>query len=683
MATTEELREDLARVLDRAERWLTGLKDAQDLPGDLSDLDVDVRTVYGSRTRALSALLNVGLLGRFSSGKSFLISGLQGGLEFLRVPDGQGDLADKYVGILPSEPTTTTACPSTVVPVSDGSSIEASGRGLLRVQFVDSPDWVDIGVDLPPAVVAAYGAADGDVGNRVLEHVNREVAEIELWISKAALPAKLYDLPGSESPNATHEAIMKRAWAEADCFIYVSQATAVLAESDLELIGELYKHHLQSGKRVIWVLTGIDRASQLGNDNRRAWMTTRDQNNVYLRQHYGSTQGHPDAFIGEGFIPVSPALEAQAAFEEAEGNAGSRRLRDAGRMDGLRDRLTAMIEEGAGQWHLAQIADETRRIVRKRRRPITDMLQTHQVPVSELEEQRADVRRRLDRTEESATRARTRLGNNLDRRTRVAQDPFRELARVLHQGLDELIGSGSLNAEHANEINVHQSRVFTEWMNSENGPATLWQRQLEKFETDCRSLVRLELNEDGSALRLVPVEPLDIDQFLKPADSRQAIDVYRLVQAAAAAVAVAGGLAGGAAWLMTTLSILTIVPPVTAAVATAATALFAAKMLSERQSIIDRARRERIAMLDQQAQNARDAFNEIVRDRGLMLIDAVESNISEHHTRLEAALAQINDRINDPNTVRSRDLVTYLTPFDQEAEQIITELLRFSHAHRD
>ncbi|MEU4234957.1 hypothetical protein AB0F17_62690 [Nonomuraea sp. NPDC026600] len=88
-------------------------------------------------------------------------------------------------------------------------------------------------------------------------------------------------------------------------------------------------------------------------------------------------------------------------------------------------------------------------------------------------------------------------------------------------------------------------------------------------------------------------------------------------------------------------------------------------------------------MLDRQAQNARDGFNEVVRDQGRMLIDAVEENISEHRTRLEAALAQINDRINAPDTVRSRDVVTYLTPFDQEAEQITTELLRFSHAHRD
>ncbi|SHM25774.1 P-loop NTPase family protein [Actinacidiphila paucisporea] len=69
------------------------------------------------RTRALSTLLNVSLLGRQSSGKSFLISGLQGGLEYLQVSDGDGGYADKYLGILPSSPTPTTACPSTVVPV--------------------------------------------------------------------------------------------------------------------------------------------------------------------------------------------------------------------------------------------------------------------------------------------------------------------------------------------------------------------------------------------------------------------------------------------------------------------------------------------------------------------------------------------------------------------------------------
>jgi hypothetical protein len=46
----------------------------------------------------VSNLLNVGMAGRFSSGKSFLISGLQAALEYHRVPVGNGALADKYAG---------------------------------------------------------------------------------------------------------------------------------------------------------------------------------------------------------------------------------------------------------------------------------------------------------------------------------------------------------------------------------------------------------------------------------------------------------------------------------------------------------------------------------------------------------------------------------------------------------
>jgi hypothetical protein len=650
------------------------------VPGDPAGLDADVRTVYESRTRALSALLNVGLLGRFSSGKSFLTSGLQGGLDYLQIPDGYGGLADKYVGILPSAPTTTTACPSTVVPVGDDPSVDASGRGLLRVQFIDHPGWVDIGVDLPPAMVAAYGAADGDVGNRRREHVGREVAEIELWISGAALPAKLFDLPGSASPNATHEAIMKRSWAEADCFVYVSQATAVLAGSDLELIGELYQHHLQSGKRVIWVLTAIDRASQRGNDNRPAWMATRDQNNAYLREHFGSSEDGPDSFIGEGFVPVSPALEARAVFEEAAGNPGARRFRDEGRMDTLRERLTDMIEEGAGQRHLAQIAGETRRILTRRWRPIADLLQTHQVPVSRLEEQRAGVRRRLDRTEDSAALTRTRLGTSLERHARAAQEPFRELTRTLHRGLDEIINVGSLDAEHASEINVRQSRIFTEWMNGENGPVTLWQRHLREFETECRTALNLELDGDGADWRLVPAEPLDIEQFLMPADGRRSLDVYRLVQIAAATVTVAGGLGGAATWLTASLALSPLAFPIPVIVATVATAAFAARTMGERQSFIEKARKARIAMIDQLAQNALASFSAVVRGQGQLFIDAVDENINEHRRRLEAALGQINDRINAPDAVRSREVAGHLAPLSLEAELIFAELHRFSPA---
>ncbi|SHM25741.1 GTPase domain-containing protein [Actinacidiphila paucisporea] len=238
---------------------------------------------------------------------------------------------------------------------------------------------MEIGTDLPPGVIAAYGASDGDVTNRKREHINLRVAEIELVVSQTLLPVKFFDLPGAEAPDATHEEIMRKAWAQADCFVYVSQGTATLTSNELALIKDLYNHHLQTRKRVLWVLTGIDRAHQLGNDNRPAWRATLASNNAYLRERFGSAPGTPDTFVGQGFVAVSPAWEAQAAFAENEGNiTAAARSRDASRMNVLRDQLTDLIDSGAGQRHLAKIAEETRYLLRRRHRPIADMVATHQ-----------------------------------------------------------------------------------------------------------------------------------------------------------------------------------------------------------------------------------------------------------------------------------------------------------------
>lgn len=116
---------------------------------------------------------------------------------------------------------------------------------------------------------------------------------------------------------------------------------------------DLYNHHLQSGKPVLWVLTGIDRADQLGNDNREGWRSTRDTNNAYLSERFSVAGGTGAAFIGEGFLPVSPAWEAQADLDEAEGDVrAAQRNRSESRMAALRDRLTELIENGTGQYHL-------------------------------------------------------------------------------------------------------------------------------------------------------------------------------------------------------------------------------------------------------------------------------------------------------------------------------------------
>ncbi|WP_165485489.1 dynamin family protein [Protofrankia symbiont of Coriaria ruscifolia] len=669
MTGVDETRDDLAHLLGRCETWLETLGNQDDAPQDVNELAADVARVRSLRTRALSTLLNVGMLGRQSAGKSFLISGLQGRLEYWLVDDDDDE--GEYTGILPSSANPTTACPSTVVPVGDDPSVNASGRGLLRVKFDDS-DWVEIGTDLPPAVAASYGAADGKVTDRRREHINRRVLEIEVLISDALLPVKLFDLPGSESPDGDHDLIMRGAWAEADCFIYVTQATSALTVNELDLIRDLYAHHLQTGKRVLWVLTGIDRATQREH-GQAAWRNVQATNNDYLRTHFADAGGGLAAFVSEGFLPVSAAWEAKAAAEEANGNA-TRNLRQRSGMDTLRDRLHRLVESGAGDRHLVQVADEARRLIRRRHRPIRDIVDAHQVSVDELASQQAAVAERLERAASSAEGMRAELADELERAIRVGQRPFADLPQELHCGLDQLIDEGKLDAEHVHEIDVRQVQIYTQWMVGPDGPATVWQRQLEQLDAKGRTLLRLALGDDATGSQLVSPEPLDSRLPPPPADARGVMSVYSLVQIAAGTVGVAGPFVGGAAALMTSLSLASIALPVGAAVAAAIGIAKITEVLKERESVIKKARSERKRMIDEQAKQAREDFVDAARSQGQMLIDAVEEHLEQHRARLHATLAQIMDRIDAEDTVASRELVARLAPVEQTGREIVAEL---------
>ncbi|MEV6552298.1 dynamin family protein [Streptomyces sp. NPDC051597] len=678
MMPVEEARDELKHLLSRCERWLCDEEGVRDLLADADGLTDDAARLEALRTRVLSSMLNVALLGRQSSGKSFLISGLQGGLEYIPITDEDGMPSAEFLGVLPSSARPTTACPCTVIPVEEDSLDQVPGRATLRVRFTDGRAE-DIGTDLPPAVVSAYGAVDGDVTNRRRDHINRRVESIEVLISHARLPVKLFDLPGSESPIEEHEIIMREAWARADCFVYVSHATSALTANELQLIRDLYAHHMQSNanKKVLWVLTGIDLATQR-EQGQAAWKSVLTTNNAYLRTHFGAPGGQ---FIGDGFLPVSAAWEAEAEFQNAQGNDGGTLARLSG-METLRDHLRGLMESGAGHTHLRQVADEARWLVRRRQRQLADMLDTHQLAVEDLEVQQQSLRRRIGGAERALDHIRTDLGRELQRRIRTARGPFARLSEELHQQLDPLIDRGNLSAEHANEVDVLQVQLFSQWMTSPTGPATLWASELETLDASARQLIRADLGVDTGA-QLVSPEPLDTSYFPMHTDGRQPLTAYGLVQAAANTLGVASPIAAGAVWLTTSLSLATIAVPAGAAVLTAIAIAKVTDVLKDRESKIQKARQERKDMIDEQVKQARSAFDSVAQSQGRLLIDAVEHHHLQHQARLKSTLAQIMERINAEDTVRSRAVIDRLSPINQTGLALVTGLQDLRDALRN
>ncbi|MET9967459.1 GTPase domain-containing protein [Streptomyces sp. NPDC006356] len=671
MMSVDEARDELKNLLGHCERWLSDLEEVSDILPEAADRAEDIGRVQDLRTRALSVMLRVALVGRQSSGKSFLISSLQGGLRYEPFIDEDGEEAEEYVGILPSSASPTTACPATVTPVDEDSPDDASGRGLLKVKFKGT-GWTEIGTDLDPDVVAAYAAVHGDAARRRPEHAAAEVEEIELLISQAPLPVRLFDLPGSESAEDDLEFIMRSSWDKADCFIYTSQATEGLSATELSLIKDLYTHAgLGHEKPVLWVLTGIDRANHIEH-NQKAWKDVLVKNNQYLRDHYPSSYRNGDEFFGEGFLPVSSAWEAKADHADAYGGDGSIRRRNSG-MPVLRDRLRDLVASNAGRKNLRKVAETARLLMKHRKLSLADTLNAHRVAVGQLEGERDALRQRLEGMQDSRERMRADLERELDRRIRAAQQPFGDLAAVLHRELDGKIDAGNLSAEHVHEIDVRQVQVFTEWMTAPGGPATLLERELGALDISARNRLEAELGKETGS-QLVSFEPLDTSYFLAQSDERRPLTLYGLVQAAANTVGVASPIAGLAVWLTTSLSLATIAIPIGAAVAAAIGLAKATEAMKERESQIQRARQERKDQIDEAAKQARTGFEEMARERGRRLIDAAEENHREHENRLQASLIRILGRMSADDTARSRAIVGRLEPVERAGRAVIDDL---------
>ena len=680
------LRVSLLQILDQADKWLGDLaSESATRDGQLPSLGGNIRAIGRLRTRAAPALINVALLGGFSSGKSFLLSGLQRGVELKRV-----STADKYIGLLPAAPTPTTACPATVIPVEAGGQPDANGRGFLRVRFVDTEDWEDIGNSPAPPVVAAYAMEQADITARLEHHWTRDVAEIEILLSEVALPAKLYDLPGHGSPNAIHDQVVRRAMADADCFIYVANATRSLSENDLELIRHLYDHYTTSGgKWVVWVVTAIDRAMDLGLDDQPAWKSTVDRNNSYLQENFKLPDGRPDSgFIGRGFLAVSPALEARGRLLLKQGeDAEGRRLLAESRMDELREVLNRLIRTYTGKRHIAAIAAEARALVTPHYRVLADRLAVERLPIDQLTTPRAALGKRLDDLAAALEVTGSRLKAMLEQRIRTAEQPFDKLASHLHATLDEDIRSADLRKKkEENKVEVHKTQITREWMTTPTGPETIWKQEFESFTNDVLGIVRATLRDSNPVSKFDVPAAIDINQLIVPKSEPSRSETRDIVERAAAVISVITPVATAVGTVTATAMGATagaVVgwPLLVPAGLTAAAAVVygAAKHRKSRTTSLDVLREEWIADLDKVANDVRQWFVSLAGLRGSEIIVRAEEILAERRDELARQIVSIEDRMGQPETLDRQDLITRLEPLCKEGEELVASLVRLTH----
>ncbi|GGO97237.1 hypothetical protein [Wenjunlia tyrosinilytica] len=679
-----DARDELRTVLDRCESWLGAVSTAPEASAEWpEELRGDADMVKRLRTRAASTLINVALLGAFSSGKSFLLSGLQGGLELVEVPTNDGQTADKFVGLLPSSPVPTTACPASVVPVDDHSTVDASGTGYLRVLFTDSDQdgWEDVGNSPAPSVVAAYAMQDADVTDRLRAHRGREVAELEILLAGAKLPAKLYDLPGYGSPNPIHDVIVRAAMADADCFMYVSHASRTLSERDLDLIRFLYDHYLLSGKRVVWVVTAIDAASNLDLRNVPEWKATIARNNTYLRDNFKLPDGQPDVgFIGEGFLPVSPALEARADKLSAEGaEAPARRQLAESRMDVLRQAIEGLISTGVGTRHIAAVAIEAQALLTPRHQRLEERLRTERLEIDELKELLTSQQRRLELLDTALPRVREDLERKLHNRIGRTVRPFSRLATHLHGELDATIRVTDLNKPtKANQIQVSKAQVLRTWLEAPTGPATIWTEQFDAFKQDVVQAVDHVFGDKDLAGRL-PDFSFDVNSLSVPRQARRSTTGHDVVQRAAALVGIATPVAASGGWLYGLAAAGTIFPPAGLVAGVAALVFLGIQRRKGRISSLEVLQDEWISGIDSEVTAVKEQFTLATGVQGTDVIDHLTDNLAQYREQLEQSRDLVRERIANPENQVRQGVVDQLEPLCTEGRGLLETLRRLGN----
>lgn len=666
MDTADQLMFRLQQALEKAYEWLSQVDALQSRYRrkflSAEDIEDDLRVVQHLRTRASSSLLTLAFLGKFSSGKSFLASGLQKHIHLEKLLVSRS-LVDKYVGLLPTSPRPTSSCPAMVIPVSVSSN--TSGAPSLRVRFTDSEGWEDKGPIDTPLRVAAYATELPElVVNRSSSDRLRQVAEIEILVSDCVLPAQLYDLPGINSPNRVHDAIVRERMQDADCFVYVARATDTLSESDLELIRFLYQHYKASGKRVIWVVTAIDLASDLGLDDEPKWKATAEQNTVYLREAFRTDVDQPDLdFIGEGFIAVSPAWEARAAYLHPSEADLAAELAAESRMSELRRQLTEIIRSETGPKHAAAVAGEAHVIVQRRRTALLGALATERIPVDRIRDEVEHVKDRIRVLDAEVSPLRSRLTENLRRRINEALSAFDEegLSRQLHDALGKEIGSADLRKERAmNRIEVRKTQVVKEWLSSNAGLLQSWDTAFQVFKEDTLSSLQ-ELIEGlkvpGSDWKS---EAVSMDRLSLPKPEQVSAETKDLVKKAtllAGTIVPLVGAAGASALAGATAAVAFV--PVGAAVTLAG--LYALLRYRKRvTNVLEVMRKVEIDSLNSVPKETKEWFVLDASLAGQMIINRSDEILDDHRRQLTRSLKRLQRRLAEPETMERQDFVAKL-----------------------
>jgi hypothetical protein len=706
--SVEEQRLALRRILAESGAWLESIRGSV-LPDagatfDYERLDEDIGRIIDLHNRATSSMLTVAFTGEMSSGKSFLVNALHGQLRYEVVLNEQNLPTDKFVGLLPSYTEQTSSCPVSVEPVV--AQAESTPPITLKVRFADSEEWTWIADDPSARTVAAYLTDLPDrVGYRHEHHAGKLVAEAQLLVPAADLPAVLYDLPGLNAPGRHSDLATRKAWNRADCLVYVTSATHTLLDTELELIAELYKHYQANGgrKRMIWVVTAIDTAMDLSDDNVARWKRTVRRNTQYIRDFIRSTGDDNPDFVGIGFLGVSPALEARSRFRGARTAHGSAETDAANsRMDELRSTLHEVIDAGAGAQHLSAVASAALKVIRPTERILGDVLASVRTPHDLLQSEITSLERLIQQRATMPQELRREFGGRLTSDIDRLIATFRArhgLARHLHEQLDSHIAEADLLSPRvAGELDIRTANAVRKWIWAEDGPYAQWTTIVERLADNLRARnheLALQSAENPFSYAV-----LDPDTYESAPRTRVSTGHAELTDKAAAVMTAVFPIAGAATATAGTLTATGVAGQVAGAATIAGMAATTALGLAlapigvtmavtgfyvwrrrtqQRRTSREAMRAEFIEYLDIEARDAAAWFQENTQSIGTALIEQAAERIDAKINELRLMVARRRERLNAPAVRAERQYIDTLVRMCQQGDHLVTSLEQVPH----
>ncbi|GEM_PF-7124962 len=442
--------------------------------------------------RVRSDMIKIAVCGAFSSGKSFLISGLLNHLQYAPKPSelNPAEIDDDWVVLLPVAAEHTTNCTVKIFALPEGNETP-----YLKLRFKESDKWhrvtdenatiEDVRIELLKYVTTIKEHRE----LRDLMFRNYSTVEAHVYLNNMEFPAIIYDLPGlgginTDGRQEEYDKIFKKRVNEADCIIYVTSAIRELTNRELDLLRELENSiHRNPLQHTFFIVSQIDRAP-------RDYQRIVDINKNYLMKNF-ETDGVPnERFIGDNFIPVSPAQESKTHYrlehDEIKQEHADIAINKSGMPD-LRDRLRNYLWRISGPKHQKEILEEYIEFLSALYEDANAPITAYSEPIEDGEKKLAEIQQEREFLKQQRQDMETILDSTYAPHIAevFGEDFSSQLADYLEHKLEAVLTKKDVTKpEVRNELLRSQRRYAEDWFMVENGLHDKMQRAIEEYDAD-------------------------------------------------------------------------------------------------------------------------------------------------------------------------------------------------------